>query len=65
MARPLRVEYSGAVYHVINRGNAGEKIFRGNRDREKFLEYLEKSTERFILNVHSYCLMNSHFHILL
>jgi REP element-mobilizing transposase RayT len=65
MARPLRVEYSGAVYHVMNRGNAGENIFRSNRDREKFLEYIEKATERFLLNVHAYCLMNNHFHILL
>ena len=65
MARPLRVEYSGAIYHVINRGNAGEKIFRNNRDREKFIEYLEKAVERFLLNVHSFCLMNNHFHILI
>ena len=65
MARPLRVEYPGAVYHVINRGNAGENIFRGNRDREKLLEYIEKAAERFLLNVHAYCLMNNHFHILL
>lgn len=41
MARPLRVEYPGAFYHVINRGNAGEKIFRSNSDRERFLGYLE------------------------
>lgn len=65
MARPLRVEYPGAVYHVINRGNAGENIFRSNRDREKFLEYIEKAAERFLLNIHAYCLMNNHFHILL
>ena len=38
MARPLRIEYSGAYYHVINRGNAGENIFIDERDREKFLE---------------------------
>ena len=39
MARSLRVEYPGAYYHVINRGNAGENIFHNIRDREKFLEY--------------------------
>jgi REP element-mobilizing transposase RayT len=65
MARPLRVEYPGAVYHVINRGNAGEKIFKNFRDREKFLEYLEKAVERFGLTVHTYCLMSNHYHILL
>ena len=42
MARPLRVEYSGAFYHVINRGNNQEKIFKNDRDEEKFLEILTK-----------------------
>jgi len=42
MARPLRIEYPGAFYNVINRGNAGESIFKSKRDREKFLEYLER-----------------------
>jgi putative transposase len=65
MARPPRVEYPGAVYHVINRGNAGENLFKSNRDREKFLMYLEKAVERFTLKIHIYCLMNNHFHILL
>jgi REP element-mobilizing transposase RayT len=65
MARPLRIEYSGAFYHVMNRGNAGEKIFAGKRDREKFLEYVEKAVERFSLVVHSYCLMDNHYHLLI
>lgn len=64
MARPLRVEYSGAIYHVINRGNAGERIFRSNIDRVKFIEYLRKAVTRFLLSVHSFCLMENHFHIL-
>jgi len=58
MARPLRVEYAGAFYHVINRGNAGEKIFKSKRDREKFFEYIEKAVERFSIKVHTYCLMS-------
>lgn len=65
MARPLRVEYSGAVYHIINRGNAGENLYRSSRDREKFLSYLEKAVERFSIKVHTYCLMGNHFHILM
>ena len=65
MARPLRVEYSGAVYHVINRGNAGENLYRNSRDREKFLSYLERAVERFSIKVHAYCLMSNHFHILM
>ena len=65
MARPLRVEYSGAVYHIINRGNAGENLYRSSRDREKFLSYLKKAAERFSIKVHTYCLMSNHFHILM
>ena len=64
MARPLRVEYPGAFYHVVNRGNAGESIFRTERDREKFLEYLSQSVSRFSVKVHTYCLMTNHFHLL-
>ena len=48
MARPLRVEYSGAYYHVINRGNAGEDIFHSIQNREKFLEYLKKAQDHVI-----------------
>jgi REP element-mobilizing transposase RayT len=65
VARPLRVEYPGAVYHVISRGNAGEDIFDSKRDREKFLEYIGKAAERFSIIIHTYCLMNNHYHLLL
>lgn len=65
MAGPLRVEYPGAYYHVINRGNAREKVFRSDRDREKFLEYIERAVERFSIVVHAYCLLSNHYHLLL
>jgi REP element-mobilizing transposase RayT len=65
MTRPLRIEYPGAFYHVINRGNAGEKIFKSKRDKEKFLEYLEKAVERFSIIIHTYCLMDNHYHLLM
>lgn len=65
MARPLRIEYPGVYYHVINRGNAGETIFKSNRDHEKFLEYLAMATERFSIVIHSYCLMKNHYHLLI
>jgi putative transposase len=65
MARPLRVEYPGAYYHVINRGNAGEDIFATDRDREKFFEYLATAVERFSLIIHTYCLMTNHYHLLI
>jgi REP element-mobilizing transposase RayT len=65
MARPLRVEYPGAFYHVINRGISREKLYNSPRDYEKFLQYLEKATERFAVIVHTYCLMDNHYHLLL
>ena len=65
MARPLRIEYPGAYYHIINRGNSGENIFIDERDREKFLEYLAKGVERFLTRIHTYCLMSNHYHLLL
>jgi len=65
MARPLRIEYEGAYYHVISRGNAGEHIFKGVRDHRKFLEYLEKAVDRFSIIIHSYCLMPNHYHLLI
>lgn len=64
MTRPLRVEYPGAFYHVINRGNAGGDIFKSLRDREKFLECLEAATSRFSIRIHTYCLMTNHYHLL-
>lgn len=64
MARSLRIEYPGAFYHAINRGNANGPIFLNDRDREKFIEYLEAAVDRFSLIVHSYCLMDNHYHLL-
>ena len=64
MAHPLRIEHPGAYYHVINRGNNQEEIFKNDRDREKFLQYLEKASERFSIVFHTYCLMSNHFHLL-
>lgn len=65
MARPLRVEFLGAFYLVMNRGNTGMDIFKSQRDRERFLEYVSKAVERFEIKVHSYCLMTTHYHILI
>ncbi len=64
MARPLRIEYPGAFYHIINRGNAGESIYIDDSDRHKFLDYLEVSVERFALVIHAYCLMTNHYHLI-
>ena len=65
MARPLRIEFPGAFYHVINRGNTGMKIFRSQRDREKFLEYVGEAVKRYAIKVHTFCLMTTHYHFLI
>ena len=64
MARPLRVEYEGAFYHVISRGNAGEAIFKSIKDRERFLDCIGRTVERFSVKIHTYCLMMNHYHLL-
>lgn len=65
MARPLRIEYEGAVYHVTSRGNAGQDIFLADSDREAFLEVLGGAVKRFGWTCHAYCLMRNHYHLLL
>lgn len=65
VARPLRVEYDGAVYHVTSRGNARQLMFMDDPDCLLFLEVLEKSVERFGWLCHAYCLMGNHYHLLL
>ena len=47
MARPLRIAYPGAFYHITSRGNERKDIFKSQRDREKFISYLESATERY------------------
>ncbi len=65
MARPLRINYPGAFYHVTSRGNEQKKIFKNRRDREKFLEYLSSATKRYDAVIHVFCLMDNHYHLLL
>ena len=65
MARPLRIEYPGAIYHVTSRGNARQNIFLDDEDKTLFLSKLERATERYGFLFHSYCLMDSHYHLLL
>ena len=65
MARALRVEYPGAVYHVYGRGIAGQGIFRDDEDRVLFLHALSTAVERHRLLIHAYCLMSNHYHLLL
>ena len=65
MARPIRVEFEGAVYHVTARGNERRRIFRSDKDRALFLETLGQMTERFGVVVHVYCLMPNHYHLVI
>lgn len=65
MTRPLRIEYPGAVYHVTSRGNAGEAIFRDDKDRTLFLSVLADALSRFSWLCHTYCLMDNHYHLLI
>jgi REP-associated tyrosine transposase len=65
MARPLRIAYPGAFYHVTSRGNEKKDVFKSRRDREKFLEYLASATQRYGAVIHAYCLMSNHYHLLL
>ena len=63
MARKLRVEYPGAMYHVMNRGDRREPIFRDDEDRQCFLGTLGEACARGGWQVHAYCLMPNHFHL--
>jgi putative transposase len=65
MARPIRVEYAGALYHVIARGNAKQNIFLDDKDRYKFLDWLEDVVDIHNIVCHGYCLMDNHFHLLI
>jgi REP element-mobilizing transposase RayT len=63
MARKLRVEYAGAVYHVMNRGDRREPIFHDDTDREQFLATLGEACQKAAWEVHAFCLMPNHFHL--
>ena len=65
MARPLRIQYSGAVYHVTCRGNERKEIFKDDRDRKTFLEILAYSSKIYNIKIFSYMLMENHFHLLI
>jgi len=62
MARPLRIDYSDAYYHVTCRGNERKNIFQDDRDREVFLQKLQTSLAIYSVRLHAYVLMQNHFH---
>lgn len=65
MARPIRIEYEGALYHISSRGNAREKIFLDEVDRTLFLDVLASVIERSNWLCHAWCLMDNHYHLLI
>ena len=65
MARPLRIEYAGALYHVTARGNTKNAIYLSDEDRVKFLSLLSNTCNRHHWHCHAYCLMSNHYHLLI
>ena len=65
MARALRIEYPDAVYHATSRGNARNKIFADERDRENFLTVLGVIVKRYNWLCHAYCVMDNHYHLMI
>ena len=63
MARALRVQYPGANYHVLSRGDRREEIVRDDEDRAGFVAALEQACARTGWQVHAWCLMSNHFHL--
>ena len=65
MARAWRIEYDGALYHVLSRGNEQQDIFRDDQDRTRFLESTGQMSEHFDIDIFAYVLMENHYHLLL
>jgi REP element-mobilizing transposase RayT len=65
MRRQLRLQYHGAMYHVISRGNRREKIFLDDVDRQDFIKTLAEACQKTGWQVHAYCLMPNHYHLVL
>ncbi|KRT64909.1 MAG: putative transposase [Candidatus Dadabacteria bacterium CSP1-2] len=65
MARPLRIEYPGAIYHITTRGSARQPIFGDDEDCKAFLELMELVVRRYKWLCHAYCLMDNHYHLLI
>jgi len=65
MARPLRINYENAVYHVMNRGRGHINIFHGKKYTDAFLVALQEAHQLFGLEILAYCLMGNHYHLLL
>jgi REP-associated tyrosine transposase len=63
MARPLRIQYRGAVYHVMNRGGSRRRVCLDKQDYEAFLKTVGEGHDRWAVDVFAYCLMGNHYHL--
>jgi len=63
MARKLRIQYPGAIYHVMNRGDRREGLFEDDQDRQRFVQTLAEACAKTDWQVHADCLMKTHFHL--
>ena len=61
MARPWRIEYEGAYYHILSRGNDRKAIFYGDEDKTLFLETVGEMSDRFEVDVFAFVLMSNHY----
>lgn len=65
MSRPLRIEFPGAWYHVMNRGRRGERIYADEPDFQAFVDLIKDASQMWQVKVSSYCLMSNHYHMLI
>src|SRR5436190_24121787 len=65
MPRKLRIQYPGAMYHLMSRGDRGEAIFLDDVDRQDFIKTLAEACQKTDWRVHAYCLMRNHYHLVL
>lgn len=65
MARPLRIQYAEAVYHVTSRGNANRIILKDGKEQGMLLNILEEVNDRYHRLCHAYCLMSNHYHLVI
>ncbi len=63
MPRMMRVQYPGAIYHIMNRGDRRENIYVDDVDRQDFLKTLAEACQKTSWQMHAYCLMKNHFHL--
>ncbi|MGO9019699.1 MAG: transposase [Syntrophobacteraceae bacterium] len=65
MSRPLRIEFPGAWYHVMNRGRRRERVYEDEADYQRFIELLQEAAKLWDVRISAYCLLPNHYHLLI